>query len=132
MPTDNLFQLGKLTLASGKASEYKIECDALTDTDWECLAYLASKRVPKFSHVFGVPTGGLRFARALEKYITLDAEERIFLIADDVFTTGRSMRTEANNYTDCTVFGVCAFARVAVPHWVTAVFVLTEERAHAD
>lgn len=126
----NLFQLGKFTLSSGRQSSYKIDCDALTDEDWECLAYMASRRIPKFSHVDGVPTGGLKFAKALQKYATLPKESCVFMIADDVLTTGASMEKHADGLPECTVLGVCVFARGPCPHWVTALFPLPEEFAH--
>ncbi len=53
----NLFIRQNFILHSGKPSDFKIECDALTDDDWECLAYLIAKRV-SFSSVVGVPNGG--------------------------------------------------------------------------
>jgi hypothetical protein len=34
----NLFQLGSFTLASGKSSYWKLECDALADDDIKTLA----------------------------------------------------------------------------------------------
>ena len=34
-----LLQEGNFTLASGKTSEFKIECDALTQEDWSTAAH---------------------------------------------------------------------------------------------
>ena len=90
----NLFELGSFTSHSGLQLDWKINCDALTDDDWECLAYIAVKELQGyhlgvFGMVEGVPTGGLKFAQALQKYVTPDSE--ILLIVDDVCTTGRSM-----------------------------------------
>ena len=39
----NLFQLGKFTSHAGKELNWKIECDALTDADWECLAEMIAR-----------------------------------------------------------------------------------------
>ena len=51
------------------------------------MAKIISKKI-RFSTVYGIPTGGERLAKALEKYTT---ENSCFLIVDDVFTTGNSM-----------------------------------------
>ena len=64
-----IIQKNNIVLNSGHPSDFKIECDALTDEDWECLAYLISKQV-RFDVVIGVPTGGLKLQKALEQYAT--------------------------------------------------------------
>ena len=84
----NLFQLGKFTSHAGNELDWKIECDALTDEDWECLAKMISERT-QFGHVYGIPRGGTKLAKALEKYC--DPKNPIRLVVDDVWTTGKSM-----------------------------------------
>src|SRR4051812_8650611 len=84
-----LFQYGEFTLASGQTAHWKIECDALTDDDWECLAQLLAKRY-SFSEVHGVPTGGDKLAGLLQHYVK--PYVRNSLIVDDVYTTGGSIR----------------------------------------
>lgn len=64
----SLFQHGNFLLHSGDTTSFKIDCDALSDDDIETLAFEISLRVPPFSNVEGVPTGGLRLAQALERY----------------------------------------------------------------
>ena len=113
-----LFKLGDLTLHSGSKSSWKIDCDTLTDADWVCLAKVAAERLPRFRRVVGVPNGGLRFAKALEQYITDGVT--LELIADDVLTTGASMEKERNEHP--WYIGVVAFARGPCPAWVTPLF----------
>lgn len=114
----SLFQLGNFTLASGQTSPWKLECDALDDGDWECLAYLGSRIVPSFGSVIGVPRGGLPFAKAMEKYIT-DGPR---LVVDDVFTTGKSLAPYLNEYT----FALVVFARTNPPSpWLYSVLRLS-------
>lgn len=124
----NLFQSGEFTLRSGITSKFKIECDALTKDDWETLAIIAADLVPyEFSAVFGVPRGGIPFADALRKHVTPDSP--FVLIADDVFTTGGSIRRFVDLITEdrtlpkgAIVETVVAFAREIVPTEVTALF----------
>lgn len=111
----NLFQIGDFTLSSGKKSNFKIECDALTNDDWECLAFLASQKF-EFSEVVGIPRGGLNFARSLEKYIKPNTNKR--LIVDDVATTGNTMLKHKE---DGDIFLV-AFARKNTYWWINAIF----------
>jgi hypothetical protein len=84
----NLFQLGKFTSHAGNELDWKIECDALTDDDWECLAKMISEKT-QFGKVYGIPRGGTKLANALEKYA--DPKNPIRLVVDDVWTTGTSM-----------------------------------------
>ncbi len=113
----NLFQSGNFILASGKKAQWKIECDALTDKDWETLALIAAEILEPFGAVEGVPTGGVKFAKALEKYKT----EGGLLIAEDVITTGGSMERFRSNRD---AKGIVVFARGNVLDWVTVLFKL--------
>lgn len=100
-----LFKLGNFVSHSGVNLEWKIECDVLDDEDYECLAKIASDRY-EFGSVYGIPRGGVKFAKALEKYVTNNSIFR--LVVDDVWTTGNSLLNELNNEND---FGLVIFAR---------------------
>lgn len=118
VPQDDaaLFVLGDFTMHSGDIGHWKIECDALTDADIECLAYMLSERLPRFGWVRGIPRGGLRLAAAMEQYVTHGP----VLVVDDVLTTGASMeeaRTESS-------IGAVIFARGECPSWITPLFSL--------
>lgn len=115
-----LFIKEKVQLNSGKISNFKIECDALTDEDWECLAYLASKKI-KFKSVVSVPTGGDTFAKYLSEY-TIDDETLPTLICDDVLTSGGSMERKKSELNINNVIGVVAFTRGTCPDWITPLF----------
>lgn len=98
---------------------WKIECDALTDKDWACLAHLAASVLPAFGSVEGIPTGGIRFANALTRYASTGPH----LIADDVNSTGGSLETARG---DRPAIGVVAFSRGLCPIWVMPLFSLAE------
>jgi hypothetical protein len=90
----NLFQYGDFISHAGKELKWKIECDALTDEDWDCLAQIVADRC-SFGSVYGIPRGGEKFAKALEKYTKSSNPYR--LVVDDVYTTGKSMREVMNS-----------------------------------
>lgn len=90
----NLFQKGKFTSHAGNELDWKIECDALTDHDWECLAKMISERC-SFGRVYGIPRGGVKLQKALEQYA--DPKNPYRLVVDDVWTTGKSMMEVMEN-----------------------------------
>lgn len=127
----NLFQSGTFTLNSGHTSSWKVECDALTLSDWETLATIAHQELglPEFGKVVGIPRGGIALGRSMEKYITPNCDR--VLICDDVWTTGGSMtRMRQEQWSDSdglkTISGLVAFARGPIDvDWVKAIWTLT-------
>lgn len=130
----HLFQRGEFVLNSGAVSGWKIECDALTDADWDGVAAMARQLVPQFSAVTGVPRGGLKLEERLKPFATPGTGPH--LIVDDVLTTGGSMEKvrkevflrdgidENQRFQYCT--GVVLFARGQCPWWVRAIFQMPE------
>jgi len=114
----NLFQRKDFVLHSGGVAHYKIECNALTDEDLETLAWIVAQKGP-FCAVYGVPTGGVRFAQALEKHIS---NRGVRLIVDDVLTTGMSMEQAKEQLLWHDAVGVVIFARGPAPSWVKPLF----------
>ena len=114
----SLFQLGKFMSHAGNELEWKIECDALTDDDWECLAKMIADRV-MFHEVVGIPRGGSKLAAALQKYCETKKSEfdgilkidYYRLVVDDVWTTGTSMK----EFMKPGDFGYVVFARNRIP-----------------
>lgn len=117
-----LFNLGDFPLHAGGRSDFKIDCDALTDVDLLALASLVPAIVPPFSSVVGVPTGGCRFASLIAPP---DPDADLTLIVDDVLTTGGSME-EMRTQVDGSSHGLVIFARGPCPDWVTPIFRLTQ------
>lgn len=121
-----LFELGGFTLPSGKTTDFKIECDVLTEDDWKALALLATKVLPPFGRVEGVPRGGLAFASALGRYVT--PNQYGTLIADDVWVSGLSMERHRAGRE---AVGIVAFARAPVAPWVTSLLQLNAQAEEA-
>lgn len=119
----NLFQSGEFILNSGVPSFYKVDCDALTDGDIDCLARLIKDNLPLFSWVEGVPTGGLRLAKALE-YLAEPDHSILGLVVDDVMTTGNSMEVQRDFRQP--VIGVVIFNRIPAdeesPNWIKSIW----------
>jgi hypothetical protein len=115
----NLFQLATVRLHSGEESCFKIDCDALTDQDLDCVAALLAMRLPPFGKVEGVPRGGLRLAEKMWRY----AGTGPLLIVDDVVTTGASMEAHRGRRG---AIGAAIFSRGGFPLWVTPLFRMAE------
>lgn len=123
----SLFQSGDFTLHSGQKSNFKIDCDALTDEDIEHLALQFAWRL-RFEEIVGIPRGGLRLAAALEKYAGIMGP---LLIVDDVLTTGASMEAKRQEILakdpDMPIIGAVIFSRmVPPPSWITPLFVMND------
>lgn len=127
----NLFIKKEWVMHSGEISDFKIECDALTDENLETLAHLISSKF-KFYRVVGVPRGGNRLAEKLRNYTIdrFDAEgEDKLLIVDDVLTTGASMEEAKHIHHPellNRIIGVVIFARGKCPDWVYPIFDMSE------
>jgi orotate phosphoribosyltransferase len=122
----SLFKDGKFTAHSGKELGFKIDCDALTDEDWATMASLAASR-QEFGRVVGIPSGGLKFAAALEKHVTPGHE--VILIVDDVMTTGGSMddmrKKVFEEVPSGIIEGIALFSRAdVIPYWIRPIFQL--------
>lgn len=116
----NLFEKKIFTLHSGSIGYFKIECDALTDDDIDTLAYIISRKF-EFNEVIGIPRGGIRIAKALEKY---KSEKGYCLIVDDVLTTGNSMEEAKKQCGRENILGIVLFGRGECPDWIIPVFKL--------
>jgi orotate phosphoribosyltransferase len=119
-----LFEYGDFTLASGRTSHFKIECDHLSDSDWWALAQIIIRKGVEFRDVVGVPRGGLKLAHYLRRFALLGDHTLPLLIVDDVFTTGKSMEREKEKYSleFPNIVGIVVFARGECPGWIKPIF----------
>lgn len=91
----NLFNWGKFKGAAGKELDWKVECEHLTRDDWVCIANIAGPLLPRFSEVWGVPRGGLILSECFAPYMVKNVIGLPPLIVEDVWTTGKSITTFA-------------------------------------
>lgn len=116
----NLFNSGQFTLHLGSTSNFKIDCDALTDEDWQTSARVIYEGVGRFRKVIGIPRDRLKPAEALEPYRFPNPENPI-LIVDDVLTTGNSFKAMKESLRQGCI-GIVVFARGKCLPWITPHF----------
>ena len=114
-----LFNFGRFKLHSGKNSNFKIDCDFLTDADLNALANLirGDYRLCEF---IGVPKGGLKFAKALNLTNNNYNLYHSKVVVDDVLTTGHSILSKM--WEVHAERGLVIFARGPLPEGVDAIF----------
>lgn len=128
-----LFQYGNFVLKSGMSTSWKIDCDALTESDWATLAFMAAHRLGlfrkgqrwHFDRVFSCGGAADNFARHLVVYGMGNGhcDRGYALIAEDVVTTGDTMKAVADKTGLKRCRGVAVFARGrSVPAWVLPLF----------
>jgi hypothetical protein len=105
----SIFQKKSFLAHSGSRLEWRVECDALMDSDIETLAWIIARRTT-FSQVIGIPRGGIRLATALRRYTR---DEGGILVVDDVLTSGASMMAMRERYPQSR--GVVLFDRSGQP-----------------
>ena len=116
----NLFVKEDFISHAGNPLTWKIECDALSDDDWACIAHMIVEREMRpFSKVIGIPRGGKKLEEALQPYVSFGIYP--VLVVDDVWTTGTSfeeftqIQTIKQELDECGWFGWAAFARNPIP-----------------
>ena len=126
----HLFNKGTFRLHNGSWSDFKIDCDSLTDEDIDCCAYLLSKVLRKFTSIEYIPSGGYRLAEAMKPYVSVpnSIDEDNILIVDDVCTTLGSMEERRGTRINC--IGAVIFDRSGrlSNSWITPLFTLNNSR----
>ena len=119
-----LFQKLDFKSHSGLDLTWKIEMDAPSHGEWECIAQMIMELTPPFKEAIGIPRGGYILGKLMNKHGTGKREDPICIV-DDVLTTGGSMnefRTKRQWRNPSKYIGWVVFARSQPPDWVTALF----------
>lgn len=123
----SLFKSGQFKLHSGGTSDFKTDCDALTEEDWRTVAEVARRRF-RFGDVIDIPDGGSKLAAILSTF--REEDHPLILIVDDVLTTGASFEkivedmNDKDFIRDRPIQGFVVFARGPCPDWVWPLFVM--------
>ena len=123
----DLFQKIDFVSHSGIPMKWKIECDAISLMEWECIAHMIKETEQQpWRKAIGIPRGGVTLGLCLDKFST-GVETHPILIADDVYTTGRSFKDFVNeNYPNDATIQWCVFARQPTTGRVKALFTMPE------
>ena len=75
----NLFIKEDFISHAGLPLTWKVECDALTEKDYEALAKIVSEKLT-FCDVKGIPRGGIPFEKALKKVLNSNQKTILLVI----------------------------------------------------
>ena len=123
----HLFKSGDFKSHSGLDLSWKIECDALSDSEWFTIKKMIMEHTPPFRKAVGIPEGGVKLGSLLNEHATGDEKDPVCIV-DDVLTTGESMEYFLSQYQrnrrlmPFMAIGWVVFARGPCPHWVSALF----------
>ena len=118
----DLFQKVDFKSHAGLDLTWKIEMDALTPNEWDCISHMIRELSPPFREVIGIPRGGNILGKLMNRHGTGKREDPICIV-DDVLTTGGSMIEYAETeFGGEDVIGWTVFARGQMPEWVNALF----------
>ena len=122
----DLFQKIDFTSLAGLDLTWKIEMDALSHREWECISHMIRELSPPFREAIGIPRGGNVLGKLLNRHGTGKEEDPICIV-DDVLTTGMSMDTyreemDIERWQKSCALGWVVFARVRPPKWIKALF----------
>jgi len=124
----DLFQEVDIIGHAGGRLTWKIECDAISDAEWEVLAkqILHYERRP-FRVAIGIPSGATKLGDILNRYASGQPQHPV-LVVDDVYTTGTSFKEfKQKHYQDEHIMQWVIFARKPTTHDVNALFTMPAE-----
>ena len=121
----DLFQKVDFKSHAGLDLKWKIEMDALTPNEWDCISTMILEISPPFKEAIGIPRGGSFLGKLMNRHGTGKREHPICIV-DDVLTTGLSMnefKTKRQWRNPSKYIGWVVFARIIPPDdWVRALF----------
>ena len=126
---NDLFKSINFKSHSGLNLSWKIECEALSASEWATISKMIMEVTPPFQRALGIPKGGVKLGELLNEHATGNEKDPICIV-DDVLTTGESMEYFLSQYgrnrSPFTAIGWVVFARVQTPDWVQALFQMPE------
>ena len=124
----DLFQDVDIIGHAGGKLTWKIECDAISDAEWQVLANLILHYEKRpFRVAIGIPTGATTLGNILNRHATGERQHPV-LVVDDVYTTGTSVREfKEKNYADEHIIQWVCFARKPTTSDVNALFTMPAE-----
>ena len=126
----HLFKSGDFKSHSGLDLSWKIECDALSDSEWFTIKKMIMELSLPFRKAVGIPEGGTKLGSLLNQHGTGNMNDPICLV-DDVLTTGKSMEDFLEKYRQKNPYdyiGWVVFARAECPYWINALFQMPEKQ----
>ena len=120
----DLFQKVDFKSHAGLDLKWKIEMDALSHKEWECIALMIMELSSPFKEAIGIPRGGNILGKLMNRHGTGKREDPICIV-DDVLTTGGSMnefKTKRQWRNPSKYIGWVVFARSEPPDWVNVLF----------
>ena len=121
----HLFKSGDFKSHSGLDLSWKIEMDALSDSEWFTIKKMIMEHAPPFREAVGIPEGGVKLGSLLNEHATGDEKDPVCIV-DDVLTTGESMEYFLSQYQrnrrPFMAIGWVVFARGLCPDWVRPLF----------
>ena len=118
----DLFQKIDFKSHSGLDLTWKIEMDALTPKEWDCISHMIRELSPPFREAIGIPRGGNVLGKLMNRHGTGKKEDPICIV-DDVLTTGGSMvECAETEFKGENVIGWVVFSRSHMPDWIYALF----------
>tara|TARA_R110002167_G_scaffold74467_4_gene208411 strand:+ start:334 stop:738 length:405 start_codon:yes stop_codon:yes gene_type:complete len=124
-----LFQEEDFVSHAGIPLKWKIECDAIMEEEWDCLALMIhEKSGGTCREAVGIPRGGVPLADAINKRFATGKDEDYIFVVDDVYTTGKSFLDFRKKHYPNTIQGMikqwCVFSRKPTENGVQSLFTM--------
>ncbi len=123
MEVSDLFTKGEFEIHSGRITNWSIDCSALNEGDWDCIAQLIAERYSNYERVIGISFFGKILAEHLEKHLTTGG----LLIVDDVYDPVKMKKARVfwrtrQSYVKHDIQGFTIFSCLPLAGWVRSLW----------